>query len=115
MKYTINGKELTLTYNMSTWLAIEESAGKRLHEVIKDLDGPNRVRSMMILLIALAHDETVTAEWLDENMAPTFQAFQEVCTACTKAIAEGMKTEKGNDEPADVGLAELEKKEGPGT
>lgn len=115
MKYTIADKELNLTYNMSTWLTIEESAGKRLHEVIKDLDGPNRVRSMMILLIALAHDDTVTAEWIDEAIEPTFAAFQAVCTACTKAIAEGMQTEKGNDEPADVGLAELEKKEGPGT
>ena len=110
MKYTIGDREFNLTYNMSTWMAIEETAGKRLHEVVKDLDGPNRVRAMMILFIALAHDETLTAEWIDEHVEPTWKAFNDVVTACNKAIAIGMKVEKGDDAPQDVTLNELEKK-----
>lgn len=110
MKYTIDGREFTLTYNMSTWLAIEETAGKRLHEVIKDLDGPNRIRAMMILFIALAHDDTLTSEWIDQHVEPTWKAFNGIVEACNHAIAIGMKVEKGEDEPQDVTLAELQKK-----
>lgn len=110
MKYTIGDKEFTLTYNMSTWLAIEETAGKRMHELVQDLDGPNRIRAMMILFIALAHDPELTDTWIDEHVEPTWAAFNDIVAACNKAIAQGMHVEKGEDEPTDVTLAELEKK-----
>ena len=115
MQLKIADKELTLTYNMATWNAIEAAAGKKWFEVVQDLDTYNRVQALAVLLLGLSHDETVTLEWLDGHMKPTEAEFVRVANACTAAISEGMKTEKGSDEPADVGLAELEKKEGPDT
>lgn len=115
MQLKIADKDLTLTYNMSAWFTIEATAEKKWFEVVQDLDTCNRVQALAVLLFGLSHDETVTLEWLDGHMQPTEAEFVRVANACTAAISEGMKTEKGSDEPADVGLAELEKKEGPDT
>ena len=115
MQMKIADNELTLTYNMSAWYTIEATAEKKWFEVVQDLDTPNRVQALMVLLFGLSQDEQLTVEWLNEHMQPTEAEFVRVANACTAAISEGMKTEKGSDEPTDVGLAELEKKEGPDT
>lgn len=112
MKLTIADKTLTLTYNMFTWSAIESASGKRWHELVQDLDDPKcRVESMMVLLFGLAQDETLTPDWIKANMKPTEDEFGRVCAAIIKAIEQGMKMEKDDDGPVDVGLEEIKKNE----